>query len=128
MSRSFSRDKRLLLPDQFKSVFDSPSGKVPGRNVLLLVRENGLDRPRLGFVIGKKSVKLAVERNRIRRQFRESFRMAQDQLIGWDIVVVARRGLADLDNSELAQQCNKFWKRIGRSSPSARTTSGQPHA
>ncbi|HCH77736.1 MAG TPA: ribonuclease P protein component, partial [Pseudomonas sp.] len=31
MSRGFGREKRLLTPRQFKAVFDSPSGKVPGR-------------------------------------------------------------------------------------------------
>ncbi|GIZ10650.1 ribonuclease P protein component [Pseudomonas sp. NCCP-436] len=114
VSRGFSRDKRLLTPRQFKAVFDSPSGKAPGRNVLLLARDNQLGHPRLGLVIGKKSVKLAVERNRIKRQIRESFRLNQDCLAGWDIVVVARKGLGDLENAELARQFGKLWKRLAR--------------
>ncbi|EMD98158.1 MULTISPECIES: ribonuclease P protein component [Stutzerimonas stutzeri subgroup] len=115
MSRGFGREKRLLTPRQFKAVFDSPSGKVPGRNVLLLARENDLQHPRLGLVIGKKSVKLSVERNRIKRQIRETFRHHQSDLVGWDIVIVARKGLADLDNPELAKQFAKLWKRLSRS-------------
>ncbi len=114
MSRGFGREKRLLTPRQFKAVFDSPSGKVPGRNVLLLARENDLQHPRLGLVIGKKSVKLSVERNRIKRQIRESFRHHQLELAGWDIVIIARKGLADLDNPELAKQFAKLWKRLSR--------------
>lgn len=114
MSRDFAREKRLLTPRQFKAVFDSPSGKLPGRNVLLLVRENGLTHPRIGLVIGKKSVKLAVERNRIKRQLRETFRLHQMELTGWDIVVIARKGLADLDNPELARQFAKLWRRLSR--------------
>ncbi|QLC73072.1 ribonuclease P protein component [Pseudomonas sp. LPB0260] len=117
MSRGFGREKRLLTPRQFKAVFDSPSGKAPGRNVLLLARNNELDHPRLGLVIGKKSVKLAVERNRLKRQIRESFRLNQDNLAGWDIVVVARKGLGDLQNAELAQQFGKLWKRLARNQP-----------
>ncbi len=115
MSRGFGREKRLLTPRQFKAVFDSPSGKVPGRNVLLLARENDLLHPRLGLVIGKKSVKLSVERNRIKRQLRETFRHHQLELAGWDIVIIARKGLADLDNPELAKQFAKLWKRLSRS-------------
>ena len=115
MSRDFGREKRLLTPRQFKAVFDSPSGKVPGRHVLLLARDNDLPHPRLGLVIGKKSVKLAVERNRIKRQIRETFRLHQLELTGWDIVIVARKGLADLDNAELAKQFVKLWKRLSRS-------------
>jgi ribonuclease P protein component len=115
MSRDFCREKRLLTPRQFKAVFDSPSGKVPGKNVLLLARLNDLDHPRLGLVIGKKSVKLSVERNRLKRQIRESYRHSQEALSGWDIVVVARKGLGDLENAELAQQFGKLWKRLARS-------------
>jgi ribonuclease P protein component len=115
MSRDFCREKRLLTPRQFKAVFDSPSGKVPGKNVLLLARLNDLDHPRLGLVIGKKSVKLSVERNRLKRQIRESYRHSQEALSGWDIVVVARKGLGDLENTELAQQFGKLWKRLARS-------------
>ena len=114
MSRDFGRQKRLLTPRQYKVVFDSPSGKLPGRNVLLLVRENGLPHPRIGLVIGKKSVKLSVERNRIKRQLRETFRLHQMDLTGWDIVVIARKGLADLDNPELAKQFAKLWRRLSR--------------
>ena len=114
VSRSFGREKRLLKPRQFKAVFDSPSGKVAGRNVLLLARANGLDHPRLGLVIGKKSVRLSVERNRLKRQIRETFRQSQDDLAGWDVVVVARKGLGDLDNPELAGQFIKLWKRLAR--------------
>ncbi len=114
VSRDFNREKRLLNPKQFKAVFDSPSGKVPGRSLLLLARDNTLDHPRLGLVIGKKSVRLAVERNRLKRQMRESFRLHQEDLSGWDIVIIARKGLGDLQNPEMAQQLAKLWKRLAR--------------
>lgn len=125
MSRDFTREKRLLTPRQFKAVFDSPSGKLPGRNVLLLVRENGLPYPRIGLVIGKKSVKLAVERNRIKRQLRETFRLHQMELTGWDIVVISRKGLADLDNPELARQFAKLWRRLSRTPSQTASNSEQ---
>jgi len=124
VSRDFGREKRLLTPRQFKAVFDSPSGKVPGRHVLLLARENDLPHPRLGLVIGKKSVKLSVERNRIKRQIRETFRHHQLELAGWDIVIVARKGLADLDNPELARQFAKLWKRLSRTPTKATVEPG----
>ncbi len=114
MSRGFGREKRLLTPRHFKAVFDSPSGKAPGKNVLLLARLNDLEHPRLGLVIGKKSVKLSVERNRIKRVIRDSFRLNQELLAGLDIVVVARKGLGDLENPELHQQFGKLWKRLAR--------------
>ena len=117
VSQDFSREKRLLTPRHFKAVFDSPTGKVPGKNLLLLARNNDLDHPRLGLVIGKKSVKLSVERNRLKRLMRESFRQHQDNLVGWDIVIVARKGLGDVENPELIQHFGKLWKRLARSRP-----------
>ncbi len=117
VSQDFSREKRLLTPRHFKAVFDSPTGKVPGKNLLLLARNNDLDHPRLGLVIGKKSVKLSVERNRLKRLMRESFRLHQDSLVGWDIVIVARKGLGDVENPELIQHFGKLWKRLARNKP-----------
>jgi len=117
VSQDFSREKRLLTPRHFKAVFDSPTGKVPGKNLLLLARNNDLDHPRLGLVIGKKSVKLSVERNRLKRLMRESFRLHQDSLVGWDIVIVARKGLGDIENPELIQHFGKLWKRLARTAP-----------
>ena len=117
VSQDFSREKRLLTPRHFKAVFDSPTGKVPGKNLLLLARNNDLDHPRLGLVIGKKSVKLSVERNRLKRLMRESFRHHQDNLVGWDIVIIARKGLGDVESPELIQHFGKLWKRLARSRP-----------
>ncbi len=122
MNLGFGREKRLLTPQQFKAVFDSASNKVSGKSVLLLARNNQLEHPRLGLVIGKKSVKLAVERNRIKRQIRESFRHNQELLNGVDIVIVARRGIADLSNIELRQQFDKMWKRLARQCQTALQT------
>lgn len=57
MNLGFGREKRLLTPQQFKAVFDSASNKVQGKSVLLLARDNQLEHPRLGLVIGKKKRK-----------------------------------------------------------------------
>nr|WP_256676327.1 MULTISPECIES: ribonuclease P protein component [unclassified Pseudomonas] len=112
----------MLTPRHFKAVFDSPTGKVPGKNLLILARENGLDHPRLGLVIGKKSVKLAVQRNRLKRLMRDSFRLNQHLLAGLDIVIVARKGLGEVENPELHQHFGKLWKRLARSRPTPAVT------
>ncbi|MBA6102649.1 ribonuclease P protein component [Pseudomonas monteilii] len=122
VSQDFSREKRLLTPRHFKAVFDSPTGKVPGKNLLILARENGLDHPRLGLVIGKKSVKLAVQRNRLKRLMRDSFRLNQQMLAGLNIVIVARKGLGEVENPELHQHFGKLWKRLARSRPTPAVT------
>lgn len=114
MSRSFGREKRLLTSRQFSAVFDSPDGKVSNRYFLALARRNSVSLPRLGLVIGKKNVKLAVERNRLKRVMRDSFRRHQLLLSDLDITLVARKGLGDVENAELHQQLEKLWKRLSR--------------
>ncbi|MBF7144384.1 MULTISPECIES: ribonuclease P protein component [Pseudomonas] len=128
MSQDFSRSKRLLVPKQFKAVFDSPTAKVPGKHLLILAKDNQLDHPRLGLVIGKKSVKLSVQRNRIKRVIRDSFRHHQVALEGWDIVIVARKGLGDIENAELHLHFAKLWKRLARTRPAAPTEPKEQHS
>ena len=112
MSQNFARDKRLLSSQQFKQVFDSPSDKVSGKQILILARGNDLEHPRLGLVIGKKNVRLSVERNRIKRQIRESFRHHQCQIGSLDVLVIARKALDSQTNQDLSQNLEKLWKRL----------------
>jgi ribonuclease P protein component len=66
----------------------------------------------MGLVIAKKNIRLAVQRNRIKRILRETFRLNQHALPNLDFVVLARRGLDKLDNEQLHQLFNKQWLKI----------------
>lgn len=111
-SFEFSKEKRLLEAHQFKRIFDLPDKKLLTNYVLLLVCKNDCNHPRLGLVIGKKNVKLAVQRNRLKRQIRELFRLNQHLITNYDVVVIARRGFDEVPNEELQKQFIKFWKKI----------------
>jgi ribonuclease P protein component len=100
-TRSFTRQHRLLSPRDFQRVMDKPLLRATQNGFLLLACENELDVARIGFVLSKRRVRLAVARNRIKRIIRESFRQQQDLLRGLDIVVMARDGLATLENPAL---------------------------
>ena len=108
---SFRKSSRLLTARDYKAVFDDAQLKASNRSVLFLARPNGMSYSRLGLVIAKKNVRLAVQRNRIKRLLRESFR-AQDGSQGIDIVVLARRGLGDIENPELLTQFGKLLKEL----------------
>lgn len=110
----FPRTHRLLRPAEFQTVFDSTAFKVGEQHFLLLVRPNGLDRPRLGLVIAKKKVRLAVERNRLKRTIRDSFRLHQAELPAVDVIFMARNDLGSLLSADLATQLHKSWKRLAR--------------
>lgn len=109
---TFSRRVRLLDARQFKAVFDDAPFRVSTRELLFLARRNQLPVPRLGLVISKKSCRLAVQRNRVKRLVRESFRQHQGSLTGLDIIVLSRRGIAELDNHTLTQLITQSWTRL----------------
>ena len=115
MDLGFAPEHRLLTPVQFKNVFDGATCKASGPNVLLLSRHNDLTHARLGLVIAKKNIRRAVDRNRVKRIARESFRHHRAELDNLDIVVLARKGLGELDNAALHVLFQDMWRRLNKS-------------
>ena len=68
----------------------------------------------MGLVIAKKHIRLAVERNRLKRLIRESFRKHQQLLIEMDIVILARSGSDKLDNKDFVTLVEKLWQDLIR--------------
>ncbi len=107
----FTRGQRLLKPGEFKRVFNQAC-RSSDQHLTVFAAPNSLQTARLGLAISKKNVKLAVQRNRIKRLIRESFRHHPQTLTGFDLVVMARRGVTELDNSEITRALEKHWRRI----------------
>ena len=62
------------------------------RYLVLYIRENGMDKNRLGISVSKK-VGNSVERNRARRLMKENYRFLKEHFqCGFDLVVIARAG------------------------------------
>ena len=78
----------------------------------MLAMPNDGDHPRLGLAISRKAARSAVARNRIKRHIRETFRHTQEELGGFDIVAIARPGIASLSDPELNDALHKLWKRL----------------
>ncbi|MGY4877633.1 ribonuclease P protein component [Vreelandella aquamarina] len=114
LRQGYPRCLRLLNAGDFSHVFENADLKVHGKGMMALARWNTLGHPRLGLVVSKKNVKLAVQRNRFKRLVRESIRLRQHQFPTLDIVVLARRGVHDLDNDTLHRQLHGMWKRLQR--------------
>jgi ribonuclease P protein component len=111
-SFKFDKSLRLLNAKAYKSVFDDAKLKVSTAEILILARINDSAIPRLGLVIAKKNAKHAVQRNRIKRIARESFRLRQHQLKGIDTVVLARRNLDKMDNVSMQRVFNRLWQQL----------------
>ena len=119
----FPRSSRLLNAGDYRTVFNGATLKVSDRNLLILATPNQLSHPRVGLVIAKKNVRLAVQRNRVKRIIRESFRLQHSGLPNLDIVVLARKGMGDLDNPALQRLIQTSWQRLSKYALKQRKTS-----
>ncbi|TDR51226.1 ribonuclease P protein component [Halomonas ventosae] len=81
---------------------------------MALASPNERGHPRLGLIFSKKNVRRAVDRNRLKRIVRESIRLQQHRLPSVDIVVLARRGVHELDNATVHRQLHGMWRRLER--------------
>ena len=106
----FTRNHRLLTSADYKSVFDNPDHKVSCRYILMLAIKQKRCRARLGMVVSKKNIPKSVERNRIKRLIRESFRNAESQLPKLDVVVLIRKGMMGLPNLVISSRIDALWK------------------
>ena len=107
----FSKCAKLLKPAEFKHVFNAAK-RAGDRYLTIFYTANELNHPRLGLAISKKVSKLAVDRNRIKRLARETFRLKQPQLQHADFVVLARPSAVKVDNATLIASFNKLWAKL----------------
>jgi len=71
-------------------VFAEPA-RSTDRFFTVLARPSGRSAARLGLTVSRRAAKRAVDRNKLKRLARESFRH-QTSLPPWDFVVLARAG------------------------------------
>lgn len=105
------RDARIRRAGDFAALRHA-SGRLGGRCFSVRYRPNGLDHARLGLAISKRVSKRAVERNRIKRLLRESFRHVRMQLPPVDLVVMAREAAAGLSGPELLAEIDALWCKL----------------
>ena len=110
---AFPRPNRLTQAADFERVFKLAQRSGDKLFTVLYCR-NDLKYPRLGLAIAKKRVRLAVGRNRLKRIIRESFRSVKSQLLGVDIVIMARDPSGSAVNSELFKSLEQHWQAVAR--------------
>jgi ribonuclease P protein component len=117
----FNRRNRLVKSSEYQSVFDHKTQRLSGGGLNILARANLLAYARIGIVVSSRVARRAVARNRIKRIVRESFRLHQARLQGWDIVVIARSGVVKQSNQELFASLEGHWKKLEQCARSSST-------
>jgi ribonuclease P protein component len=116
----FPRHRRLLNAGDYRRVFDQAEYKVSDQHLLILARPSLQNQSRLGLVISKKGIKLAVHRNRVKRIMRDSFRnfctLTNEFSQPLDIVILSRKGLGELNNEAVHRLMHKQWSRLRKKS------------
>jgi len=105
---SFTRGARLLDAVSYGKVFKH-NKRLTNRYWIVLGHRNGSEHSRLGLAIAKKRAKRAVDRNRIKRVARESFRHNRVGLRGYDVVVMNKDPAATASTAELRQSLDTLW-------------------
>ena len=105
------REARLRRPGEFAALRTS-SGRAGGRCFHMRYRDNALGNARLGLAISKRVSKRAVERNRIKRLVRESFRRVRHRLPAVDLMVMAREQAAGVPGPELLRDLDGLWEKL----------------
>jgi ribonuclease P protein component len=83
---AYTPRQRLLKGTEFAAVF-AARRYHRSRSYLIMSRPNELGHARLGMVVAKRQFRRAVDRNRMRRIIRETFRRHSAELPALDVVV-----------------------------------------
>jgi ribonuclease P protein component len=108
---SLTRQNRLINSHDFARVF-SGGQRSADKYLTLLFVPNDKSVARIGFAVAKKRLPRAVDRNRVRRLARESFRKNRDSLGCLDIVIMARSQASCAPNPRLFESLEKHWAKL----------------
>jgi ribonuclease P protein component len=105
----------LTEKHSFSNVFAKTAYAKKTRFFSVLATSGAAEQARLGIIVAKKNVRLAVDRNKIKRVIRETFRLQQEALVGLDVVVIVKKNFDTLDAEKqrlplLLQQISKAAK------------------
>jgi len=118
VNQRFPNSCRLLDSQAYEKVFNKPDVRVSNKYFLILGRWTEYEQARMGVIVAKKNIARANQRNRIKRLLREVFRLRKNALAPIDLVVMTRKGLEDLENSECLIYIHDLIKEIEKKKPS----------
>ncbi len=105
---AFTRRQRLIKGTEFAAVFATRRA-LRSQSYLVMSLANELGHARLGMVVAKRQFRRAVDRNRMRRIIRETFRLYSSELPALDVVVKVQ---AVPPEAEAAAELGKLLARL----------------
>ena len=108
---SLPRTARLLKAGDFAAL-RGKSKRISVRHFLAEFSPNEQATCRLGQAVSRRVSKRAVDRNRIKRLVRESYRHVRSELPCVDILMIARSSAVDTASADLREDLANLWKKL----------------
>ena len=107
------KQAKMIKTDDFSSVFNFRK-RISSQYLAMHYQPNSLQHARLGLVIGKKTAKLAVSRNYMRRVLREFFRLQQHEVCHVDLIVRVQKKFSKVDFIQIKQEFNLLLEKLNQ--------------
>ena len=111
VGRRFTWSARLTDAKQYKQVF-ADAKRRGDRYFTVLSIANSIGEARLGMAVPRRHTPRAVDRNRLKRLIRESFRHHRATMAARDIVVLVKASAQHADNTELTSALARHWRHL----------------
>ena len=108
---SLPRTARLLKAGDFAAL-RGKSKRISARHFLAEFSPNEQPTCRLGQAVSRRVSKRAVDRNRIKRLVRESYRHVRSELPCVDILMIARTSAVRTTSADLREDLANLWKKL----------------
>ncbi|MEO6118908.1 MAG: ribonuclease P protein component [Methylotenera sp.] len=109
----FTKPAKLIKTDEFSSVFNFRK-RISALHLAIHYQPNTLQHARLGLVVGKKTAKLSVSRNYMRRVLREFFRLNQQNICHVDLVIRVQKKFDKVDFVQIKQEFDTLIAKINQ--------------
>ena len=110
-SKRFSKYQRVLKNREYREIYNSSQrgGSAHFNYHILVYRQQ---RSRIGITVSKKVSKNAVDRNRIKRQVKEFYRLHQDQLTVGAVVITAKPSCGRANDIDRYASLEHLWQKV----------------
>ena len=107
----FAKQANIVKTDDFSSVFNLRN-RIANKHLVMRYRVNDNNIARLGLIVSKKTAKLAVQRNYMRRIMRELFRLNQHNLPAMDLVIQIQNFFGRTEFLEIKKEFEYLMQKI----------------